>query len=190
MGNPDLELERGTTKISVRTLNPADAEAYHTVRLRALREDPPAFGTIPENEPDLSETGARLAASDDRCFFGAFRGEELIGIVRLSRYSALNEKHRAYLAGLYVLPAFRRGGCGRALVREALARAANTPGIRRVNLSVVTRQETAIRLYQSLGMRIYGTEQETFSKNGEFFDEHLMTLEVNSAGRDHETPPC
>jgi RimJ/RimL family protein N-acetyltransferase len=189
MEDPGLELERGTKKISVRALNPADAEAYHTVRLCALREDPPAFGTIPEDEPDLSETGARLAAGDDRCFFGAFRGEELIGIVRLSRYSAPNEKHRAYLAGLYVLPAFRRGGCGKALAREALTRAANTPGIRRVSLSVVTRQEAAIRLYQSLGLRIYGTEQETFSKNGVFYDEHLMTLELDSAGHDHGTPP-
>jgi ribosomal protein S18 acetylase RimI-like enzyme len=114
----------------------------------------------------------------NRCFFGAFQGEQLVSVVRLSRSSAPNEQHRAYLAGLYVLPAFRRNGCGRALVRQALNRAANLLGARRVNLTVVTHQEAAIRLYQSLGFRIYGTEQETFSRDGCFYDEHLMTLEL------------
>jgi RimJ/RimL family protein N-acetyltransferase len=44
----------------------------------------------------------------------------------------------------------------------------------------VTQQEAAIRLYQSLGFSIYGTEQETFSRDRQFYDEYLMTLELNS----------
>ena len=165
---------------SVRVLTPADAEAYRSVRLCALCEKPPAFGSRPDDEPNLSETALRLAESDDRCFFGAFQGEQLVGIIRLSRYEAPNEKHRVYLAGLYVLPPFRGHGCGRALVREALSRAAIAPGVRRVNLTVVTQQARAIHLYQSFGFRLYGTEQETFSSDGAFYDEHLMTLELNS----------
>lgn len=165
---------------SVRRLTPADAEAYRNVRLQALHEHPPAFGSLPETEPSLAETAAKLAESNDQCFFGAFQDEQLIGIIRLARYSAPNEMHRAYLAGLYVMPPFRRTGCGRALVCEALGQAAKAPGIRRVNLTVVTQQVGAIRLYQSFGFRIYGTEPETFSKAGKFYDEHLMTLELNS----------
>jgi ribosomal protein S18 acetylase RimI-like enzyme len=172
-----------TDPVRVRVLTSTDAETYRVVRLQALHEQPPAFGSLPEDEPNLSETAARLAESDDRCFFGAFQGKQLIGIVRLSRYSAPNEKHRAYLAGLYVLPPFRRIGCGRALVRQALSRAANAPDIRRINLTVVTRQEAAIHLYQSLGFGIYGTEKETFSRAGRFYDEHLMTLNLTS---DHD----
>ncbi len=167
------------SSVSVRLLTPADAEAYRSVRLLALHEQPLAFGSLSEDEPNLFETAARLAESDDRCFFGAFQAEQLIGIIRLSRYSAPNEKHRAYLGGLYVLPPFRRHGFGRALVQEALSRATNAPGIRRVNLIVVTQQEWAIRLYRSFGFRIYGTEQETFSRDGQFYDEYLMTLELN-----------
>lgn len=166
------------TSINTRVLTPADAAAYRSVRLRALHERPPAFGSLPEMEPDLAETAVRLAESKDRCFLGAFQSKQLIGIIRLSRYEAINEKHRAYLAGLYVLPKFRRLGCGRALVSQALHRAAMTSGIRRVNLTVVTQQKNAIRLYQSFGFRIYGTEQETFTKDGQYYDEHLMTLEL------------
>ena len=181
-----MESLQNISPVSVRVLTPADAEAYRSVRLRALHEQPPAFGSLPEVEPNLSETAARLTESDERCFFGAFQGEHLIGIIRLSRYSAPNEKHRAYLAGLYVLPPFRCHGCGRALVREVLSRAATNSGIRRVNLTVVTQQEAAIRLYHSFGFRIYGTEPETFSRDGQFYDEHLMTLELKS-GNDRKT---
>lgn len=165
--------------VSIRALCSADADQYRFVRLLALHEQPPAFGSLPADEPNLSELSARLTASDDRCFFGAFQVDRLIGIVRISRYPALNEKHRAYLGGLYVLPAFRRNGWGRSLVKQALSWAADTQSIRRVNLTVVTQQKAAIELYRSLGFCIYGTEQETFSKDGRFYDEHLMTLKLN-----------
>jgi ribosomal protein S18 acetylase RimI-like enzyme len=164
--------------MKIRVLTLADAEAYRIVRIAALQEEPAAFGSRTEDEPNMAETAERLAASDDRCFFGAFQSGQLVGIVRLARYTAPNEKHRAYLGGLYVLPSFRREGLGRALVRAALDRAASLPGISRINLSVVTEQAAAIRLYQSLGFRTYGTEQETFSRAGRFYDEHLMTLAI------------
>ena len=163
--------------VSIRVVSPSDAQSYQSVRLLALHEQPPAFGSLPENEPNLAEIAVRLAGSGNSCFFGGFQDERLIGIIRISRYCASNEKHRAYLGGLYVLPAFRRQGCGRTLVKQALSWAANMQSIRRVNLTVVTQQKAAICLYQSLGFRIYGTEQETFSKTGYFYDEHLMTLE-------------
>jgi len=142
-----MESLQDISSVSVRMLTAADAEAYRSVRLCALHEQPPAFGSLPEVEPNLAETVARLAESDDSRFFGAFQSEQLIGIIRISRYSAPNEKHRAYLAGLYVLPPFRCHGYGRALIHEALSWAANAPSIRRVNLTVVTQQEVAIRLY-------------------------------------------
>jgi RimJ/RimL family protein N-acetyltransferase len=178
-----MESSQDINSVSVRLLTPADAEAYHSVRLRALHEQPPAFGSLPETEPNISKTAARLVASDECCFFGAFQGEQLVGIIRISRYSAPNEKHRVYLAGLYVLPPFRYHGCGGEIVHHALRFATNTPPIRRVNLTVVTQQEAAIRLYQSFGFRIYGTEQETFSRDGQFYDEYLMTLELNSGNQ-------
>ena len=174
----DASSRRTESIMNVRLLTPADAEAYHVVRLAALNEEPAAFGSRAEDEPNVADTAERLAAGDDRCLFGAFQEGQLVGIVRLSRYSAPNEKHRAYLGGLYVLPAFRRSGSGRSLVLAALDRAASVSGLRRINLSVVTEQTAAIRLYQSLGFRTYGTERDTFSRAGRFYDEHLMTLEI------------
>lgn len=178
--NQTSEPQHSILSPSIRVLSPADAESYRFVRLLALHEQPPAFGALPEDEPNLSEMAFRLAESGERCFFGAFQDHQLVGIVRISRDGASNEKHRAYLGGLYVLPEFRRNGCGRSLVRQALSWAATARSIRRVNLTVVTQQKAAIGLYQSIGFRIYGTEPETFSKAGRFYDEHLMTLELTS----------
>ncbi len=169
----------------VRVLTPADARS---VSLRAPRngsnEEPPAFGSRPQDEPNLAETAERLAASDDRCFFGAFHDRQLVGIVRLSRDYAPHTRitKLPIWEGLYVLPAFRRRSLGTyaSIGLLTLDRAANLPGIRRINLSVVTGQAAAIHLYQSFGFRAYGTERETFSRDGRFYDEHLMALEIGS----------
>lgn len=150
--------------VSVRVLTPADAEDYRFVRLSALSEQPPAFGSLPEEEPNRSKTAVRLAQSHDRCFFGAFQNEQLVGILRISRYSAPNEKHRAYLAGFYVLPSFRCQGCGKALIHEALNWAANAPGIRRVNLTVVTQQKAAIHLIRHLASASMVLNRRPFQK--------------------------
>jgi hypothetical protein len=80
-----IEPQHGTANhFSVRVLTRADAEVYRAVRIAALNEEPPAFGSLPEDEPPVSATAEKLAATDDRCFFGAFRAGQLIGIVRLT----------------------------------------------------------------------------------------------------------
>ena len=93
-----------------------------------------------------------------------------------SRFEEVNEKHRGFIAGLYVKPDFRRQGIARALVTEVLVRARRDSGLRRIHLTVVTGQDAAIQLYKSLGFYVYGTEREAFSKEGQFYDEHLMEL--------------
>jgi RimJ/RimL family protein N-acetyltransferase/diadenosine tetraphosphate (Ap4A) HIT family hydrolase len=167
--------------LSVRVMTPADAEAYRPMRLQALEEEPPAFGSLPSDEPELAETAARLAESKDRFFLGAFHDGQLVGSVRLSRYPGSTEKHRAYLAGFYVLPAFRRRGYGRALVREALTRARAAGDIRIVTLSVVAGNVEAIQLYQSFGFQFHGLEREAFCRDNRYYDEYLMTLVLISA---------
>ena len=133
--------------MSIRLLVPGDVAAYRALRFAALAERPPAFGALPEEEPDATQMADRLSTTADRAFFGAFDGESLVGTVRLSRYSASNEKHRAYLAGLFVSPPQRRQGQAKGLVAAALDRALSDPALRRLNLTVVSGQHAAIRLY-------------------------------------------
>ena len=162
----------------VRTLTPADVEGYRLLRLAALDEQPPAFGTPVEKEKKLSveAVASRLQESKDTYLLGAFLDYLLVGIIRFSLFEEANEKHRGFIGSLYVVPDFRRRGIAQALVTEVILRARRDSGLRRIHLTVVTAQEAAIQLYKSLGFCVYGTEREAFSKAGQFYDEHLMEL--------------
>lgn len=162
----------------IRTLTPADVEAYRLLRLAALDEQPPALGTPVEKERKLTtETMAlRLHESEDTYLVGAFLDPIVVGIIRFSLFEESNEKHRGFIGGLYVRPDFRRRGIAWALVTEVLLRARRDSNLRRIHLTVVTTQEAAIQLYKALGFCVYGTEREAFSKAGQFYDEHLMEL--------------
>jgi RimJ/RimL family protein N-acetyltransferase len=157
---------------------PTDVQAYRVLRLAGLHEQPPAFGTPAEKEEKLplDAISARLQKSEDTYILGAYADHVLVGTIRFSRFDEANEKHRGFMAGLYVRPEFRRLGFARALATEVLVRAKRDTGLRRIHLTVVTAQTPAIELYKSLGFGIYGTEREAFSNRGQFYDEHLMEL--------------
>ncbi len=162
--------------MTTRTLTPADVKEYRVLRLTALREQPPAFGTPAEKEEKLAlgELASRLQESEDTYFLGAFVDDILVGTVRFSRFEDVNEKHRGFIAGLYVRPGFRRRGLARALATEVLVRAQRNTGLRRIHLTVVTAQDAAAKLYKSLGFSIYGIEREAFSNQSQFYDGYLM----------------
>ncbi len=166
----------------IRTLTPADVKEYRGLRLAALHEYPPAFGTPAEKEEKLTleAMASRLQASEDTYILGAFLDDILVGIIRFSRFEEANEKHRGFIAGLYVRPDFRWRGVARALATEVLMRAQQDCDLRRIHLTVVTVQDAAIQLYKSLGFCIYGTEHEAFSNQGQFYDEHLMELPLQA----------
>ncbi|MBN1982019.1 MAG: GNAT family N-acetyltransferase [Chitinivibrionales bacterium] len=166
-------------KCFIRQLLLNDAEEYLKLRLQALREDPPAFGSLPEDEDDLKLIRNKINNNENNKYYGAFTGNQLSGIIRFSLNTGKNELHRSYVGGLYVDPKFRGRGYGKKLIQHAIKMASKNKKIRRVYLSVVTNQKTAIVLYLSLGFRIYGTEEETFSKNGVFYDEYLMSLKMH-----------
>lgn len=168
----------------VRQLGPADAAQFQALRLRGLLECPTAFASSHAEEADtpLHEVAERLAPRADGAVFGAFAGPVLGGVIGLQRERQRKLAHKAFLWGMYVAPASRRHGAGRALVAYALAYAARELGVRQVNLGVNVRNEPAIALYQSLGFRTYGTERGFLLLDGELHDEYHMVRHV--AGTD------
>lgn len=166
----------------IRILTPADVKVYRALRLEALCEHPPAFGTPAEREERLTleVMALRLQKSEETCILGAFLDDILAGIIRFSLFEEVNEKHRGFISGLYVKPDFRRRGLARALVTEVIGLARRTIGLRRIHLTVVTAQNAAIQLYKSLGFSIYGMESEAFSRKDKFYDEYLMELPLKS----------
>jgi ribosomal protein S18 acetylase RimI-like enzyme len=167
----------------IRRLTPEDAAAFQALRLAALQEAPTAFGSSFEEEKGFSAPviEGRLALKPDRGPFGAFEGQELVGLVALGREGMKKLSHKALVWGMYVKPSQRGKGVGKALLHEALSLARSAPGVVQVNLSVNAGNTSAIRLYESAGFKVFGQEPCALHINGEFHDELHMYLHLTDA---------
>ncbi len=170
-------------KIKIRVLSAEDASAFWQLRLRALKEEPESFGASYEESMNTSteEVLVRLKTTDERFVLGVFN-PQLVGMIGFYRRTGMKVKHKGNIWGMYVATEGRGQGLGRALMAEAIARASKIEGLSYVTLSVVTTNEAAIRLYESLGFETYGTEIDALRVGDLLLDEHLMSLALPANG--------
>lgn len=158
-------------QIQVRRLTTADAGLYRSIRLEALKQTPEAFGSTFESESaqPLTWFADRLRRS---AVFGAFRGAELLGVAGFFAQMGQKEAHKGVLWGMYVRAAARGVGVGRGLIETVVEYA--RPCVELIQLTVVSNNEQARRLYASLGFVAYGIEKNALKEGGRYFDEVLM----------------
>jgi ribosomal protein S18 acetylase RimI-like enzyme len=82
----------------------------------------------------------------------------LLGTVALELSGKPKTRHKGSIIGMYVLPAARGKGAGRALMAAALEHCRIRPGLAVVNLTVTEGNAPAIALYRSFGFREFGLE--------------------------------
>lgn len=149
-----------TTGLVVRRVRPGDGPALRQLRLAALATDPLAFGSTLEREEALPEahwsTLAENGASGSReaTFVAVGTDAAPVGMI-----GAFTEGAARHLWGMWVVPARRRGGAGRALLRAVLEWCAEAAPGEPVRLDVNPVQEAAIRLYVAHGFRTSGEDQ-------------------------------
>ncbi|MGH2502654.1 MAG: GNAT family N-acetyltransferase [Ktedonobacterales bacterium] len=162
-------------------LTEADTEAYWAVRLRALREEPEAFGSSYEEskERPLSVVTERLRAitQDGNFLLGAFEDSGvLVGIVAFERAPGKKNRHIGDIFQMYVAPEARGKGYGRALMEALIARARALDGLEQLILAVVS-VNTAAALYRALGFEVYGQQPRALKLGADrYLDEQLMVL--------------
>jgi ribosomal protein S18 acetylase RimI-like enzyme len=163
--------------IYIRQLAPADAEIYRDIRLDALTSNPEAFGATfeVENARPSSWFAERLSKSR---VFGAFRDSELLGVAGFFIQEGLKQAHKGGLWGMYVRPHARQAGIGRRLA-EAVIEVARKQ-VELIQLTVVSDNQEARRLYGSLGFVEYGVEKNGLKQNGRYYDEILMAKNLLS----------
>jgi RimJ/RimL family protein N-acetyltransferase len=161
--------------IEIRRLGPADAAAYRELRLAALRDSPEAFGSTFERESPQP-----LAWFRDRLgkgpVLGAWRVSELVGTAGFVRREGEKEQHKGLLWGMYVRPDARGAGIGRLLIEAVIDYARDH--VELIQLSVVSDNHQARRLYASLGFVEYGVEKNSLKQRGHYYDEILMALDL------------
>jgi GNAT superfamily N-acetyltransferase len=144
--------------MELRNLQPDEGAVLRELWLRALADAPTAFGATLADErakPDAHWTGLahNLAGSPDQCVIIAYTGTQPCGIIHGSLDA--EERETAHIGAMWVDPAVRRHGVGRALL-EAITAWARLQGARRLELWVTEGNEAAIRHYERMGFQDTG----------------------------------
>lgn len=163
----------------IRLLTKADAKKYWELRLQALQVNPEAFITTYEEavrqENPLERVASNLS-SNSSFTFGAFNNENrLVGVVTLLTEEKDAYKHKGHIVAMYVDTENRRSGFARDLIRKAIERAKEMK-LEQLNLGVVSTNEPAKRLYESMGFKTYGIEKRAIKMNGVYSDDEHMVL--------------
>ncbi len=181
--------------MSIRRLVPSDAPAYPSLMLDAYERHPDAFtSSVSERAAlPLSWWESRL---DERplpreLVLGAFQDGQLAGLAGLSFEPREKARHKATLFGMYVLPRFRHGGMGHALVVAALEYARARDGVRLVQLTVTHGNDAAQALYERCGFLPFGIEPLAVAVGPAFVSKVHMWCDLEGAGaaRAFETAP-
>ncbi|RED66278.1 GNAT family N-acetyltransferase [Cohnella lupini] len=161
----------------IRVLQVTDAQAYQELRLGSLTVNPEAFGSTYEREANFSmETVIeRVKPTNDKFVIGAFDASgSLVGIVTFMRDNGLKTVHKGNVYGMYVAPEQRGKGIGKSLMLELLKKAKEIAGLEQINLTVVSDNDSAKKLYESVGFEAYGVERNAMKFEGRYFDEDFM----------------
>jgi RimJ/RimL family protein N-acetyltransferase len=162
----------------MRRLVPADAAAYRTLRLRALREHPDAFTSSYEEESakPLAATEERLAPDADCPMWGAFVDGSLVGAVGLLHEARVKNRHKATVVAMYVMPEHGGRGAGAALLARLIDEARHEPGLEQLVLTVTDTNATARTLYEKAGFRSFGVEPRAIRVGDRYLDKNHMIL--------------
>jgi ribosomal protein S18 acetylase RimI-like enzyme len=139
----------------IRPLLPHQWQLYKTVRLAALAEAPYAYSTTLESaearsDADWQDLTARFARGPNNITYFAFQGEHPCAMA-----ACVRQGDQAEMVAVWVDPAFRRLGIGRALIDYAVAWAVSQ-GVTTLKVGVFDDNLGARALYAAAGFQDLG----------------------------------
>jgi ribosomal protein S18 acetylase RimI-like enzyme len=155
----------------IRQLSETDVSDWRTIRLEAVKLHPESFGSSFEEENSKSDNEFAEGLRRN-IVFASYDGVKIAGCVGFFVFSELKTQHRGTMFGMYVRQEFRRSGLSNRLVTAVLDHAPSR--VVQVHCRVVTSNVPALKLYESNGFEIYGTEPRSLKVGPTFYDEHLM----------------
>lgn len=173
-------------KVVVRALDKGDLHRFRAIRLSALQRAPLAFGSSFEEENAYSDAvfARRLEQVNGNVIFGAFDGDNLLGIAGHYRHERRSEHHRGTLVSVYVAPEAQGLGLGKALVQKVIDHAAGHVVI--LEAKVVATNEAAKRVYYGLGFKTYGVETKSLYVQGQYLDQELIYIDFTDPVRNQK----
>ncbi|WP_313892050.1 GNAT family N-acetyltransferase [Psychrobacillus sp.] len=165
--------------MEIRLLTAEDANAYWELRLEALLQNPEAFATSYEEAIERQHPVEKVAnnlRTEGNYTYGALENGQLVGMLTLLVEQPLKLKHRANIFAVYVSPSIRGLGVGNTLVTKAIEKAKSIESLVKLNLSVVSSNKQAKRLYEKLGFKVFGVEEKALKLADTYYTEEHMTL--------------
>ena len=164
--------------IEIRRLLPADWSAWKAIRLEALSRDPDAYGSSFEAEVGRPDSAFEKALESSE-ITAIFANGEPVGCAGIFRLDGTKRRHRGTLFGVYLRAEMRGRGLADALVKAVLSEA--RMDYVQLHCTVVVGNETARRLYERHGFRVYAVEPRSLCIDGRFYDEYLMVCPLDQA---------
>ncbi|MBT2284810.1 GNAT family N-acetyltransferase [Paenibacillus polymyxa] len=161
----------------IRNIKRDEADVYWPFRLEALKTHPEAFGASFELsiQIPMNEVQERIHNEPDDYILGAYTTEGILaGMMGFKREYGLKLRHKGIIWGVYVAPPYRGNRLASQLLQEVLERGRYLEGIKQINLSVVTTNKSARRLYERYGFEVYGIERNALEVYGQGYDEAHM----------------
>ena len=165
--------------MDIRKLTSEDAKGYWDLRLEALQQDPEAFATTYTEATLRLNPLKRVASnldSEESATLGAFIDNELVGVMTIAKEGAPKLRHRVNLFAVYVTPRVRGKRIGTALLQAVIDHSKQLPHVEKINLTVVSTNERAIKLYENNGFKSFGLEHKAMKNEGTYVDEVYMNL--------------
>lgn len=163
----------------IRKLNEADTGKYQTLRLKALKKSSEAIGSTYEREKNftLETVKQRILSTEKKFTLGAFdKKNVLMGTVLFVRDSNIKMQHKGSILGLYVSSDNRGQGIAKSLLIEVIEIVRRWNGMEQINLTVVSTNLSAKKIYSDLGFEVFGTEKKAMKYDNQYYDEDLMVL--------------
>ncbi|UXR63483.1 GNAT family N-acetyltransferase [Bdellovibrio bacteriovorus] len=180
--SPVLFTAKNNLKFEIRTPREDEAQAALDMMVIVAGESPYILGT-PESFAKRPVEGQvkwfqESAASDSAIILAVYHEGRMVGFCDARSYKDIKRKHRAGL-GISILAEYRGCGLGRKLMEVLLENIKRFAGIQIIELDVMTNNQSALKLYESLGFKHAGVFPKAFIlPTGEVSDNLSMYLEV------------
>lgn len=160
--------------LAIRLLTETDWQAYKSLRLSSLQNNPDSYLSTYDNEVHQTDSYFRYVLHADYRpphfgYFGYFENQKLVAYVQLIHNTFPKQQHTGRIYNLTVQKKLQGKGIGRQLMNHVLQQAQQA-GLEIVFLSCLSDNIPAQKLYESLGFELCGRRPNYVLWNDQYQD--------------------
>ena len=164
-------------EIQIRHAEPGDLEAIHQIYIQPKV----VWGTLQLPYSPVEGQRRRLSEPQDGSYaLVACVNGQVIGHLKIRTFPNSPRRKHIGSIGMSVHDEWQGKGIGTALMQAAVDFADKWLNLTRLDLSVCTDNEPALRLYKKFGFEIEGTMRRYVFRDGQFVDVYLMARLLDS----------